>query len=104
MRFMIDFEEYRHVVPEEYTPAFARKRLKRRFQHGWTYLPGASLRAWREIFPQATVTGLDVDSEAMVQDGPSLQSHTCNTMNSTQVREVLEGQLFDLVVDDGLHT
>lgn len=70
---------------------------------GIVYGPGASLRAWLEVFPFANVTGLDVDLEALVR-GPRLRSHLCNTLNTTQVRGVLHGAAFDLIVDDGLHT
>ena len=35
---------------------------------GVTGIPGASLRAWREIFPAATVVGADVDKRILFQD------------------------------------
>merc|ERR1711972_164104 len=69
------------------------------------YRPGASLWAWKDVFPTAQVMGLDVDRAALVQ-GQRVSSQVCNTMNVSQVEEVLEGRdlSFQLIVDDGLHT
>jgi len=67
------------------------------------YETGASLRAWRELFPRAQVVGLDIDRSALF-GGPRLKTHQCNTLNATCVHNVLFGRKFDLIVDDGLHT
>lgn len=68
-----------------------------------TYRPGASLRGWREVFPQAHITGLDVDRAAML-GGPRIRTHVVNTLNASRIREVLQGRTFDLMIEDGLHT
>eukprot|EP00928_Gymnodinium_smaydae_P030924 TRINITY_DN22859_c0_g3_i1.p1 TRINITY_DN22859_c0_g3~~TRINITY_DN22859_c0_g3_i1.p1 ORF type:complete len:456 (+),score=30.21 TRINITY_DN22859_c0_g3_i1:91-1458(+) len=70
---------------------------------GRTYRHGASLRGWRDVFPFANVSGLDVDRAAML-NSPRIVTHVCNTLNVTQVREVLGETMYDLIVDDGLHT
>merc|ERR1740121_1997633 len=70
-----------------------------------SYRPGASLRAWRDVFPFAQIVGLDVDRGALVA-GPRLQTNVCNTLNTSAVQHVLAQRLgsFDLIIDDGLHT
>eukprot|EP00747_Dinoflagellata_sp_TGD_P180947 gnl/TRDRNA2_/TRDRNA2_34252_c0_seq1.p1 gnl/TRDRNA2_/TRDRNA2_34252_c0~~gnl/TRDRNA2_/TRDRNA2_34252_c0_seq1.p1 ORF type:complete len:413 (+),score=13.90 gnl/TRDRNA2_/TRDRNA2_34252_c0_seq1:59-1297(+) len=66
---------------------------------------GSSLRAWRDIFPLANVTGLDINSTYVAAaQGSRLHTHVCDTQNSTLVQRTLGSASFDLIVDDGLHT
>jgi SAM-dependent methyltransferase len=68
--------------------------------------PGASLRAWRELFPLATVIGADVDDRVLFRDDRIETYYVDQTRPETL--EALFHQFgappFDLVVDDGLHT
>lgn len=72
-------------------------------------IPGASLRVWREYFPNATIYGADIDSRILFEeeriktfyvdqtDGESIKK----LWNEIQIGGPIE---FDLIVDDGLHT
>jgi hypothetical protein len=69
--------------------------------------PGASLRGWRELFPQALVYGADIDREILF-DEDRIQTFHCDQTDSAAIRElwsqpVLQGGM-DIIIDDGLHT
>lgn len=38
------------------------------YRHVSAYRPGASLRVWRDFFPNAVIYGWDIDPSAMVYD------------------------------------
>lgn len=61
---------------------------------------GASLRAWREYFPRATVHGIDIDPRCAVHEGVFIGSQDDHAF----LREVAaRAGPFDVVVDDGSH-
>jgi len=66
---------------------------------------GASLRVWRDYFPQASIVGVDIDSECLFQE-ERIRTFQCDQTNRVQVSELfsLLDSHFDLIVDDGLHT
>eukprot|EP00929_Paragymnodinium_shiwhaense_P092607 TRINITY_DN52563_c0_g1_i2.p1 TRINITY_DN52563_c0_g1~~TRINITY_DN52563_c0_g1_i2.p1 ORF type:complete len:424 (-),score=53.07 TRINITY_DN52563_c0_g1_i2:377-1648(-) len=66
------------------------------------YTPGASLRAWRDIFPLANITGIDVDPQVLVK-GRRLETFACNSLDKACLRRHLNGMSFDVIVDDGDH-
>lgn len=74
---------------------------------GWfpeTYRPGASLRAWRDHFPNAVVWGLDPAPDCMIEGEERIVTKLCDSTNRLQVDMcLLPDQEFDLIVDDGDH-
>lgn len=72
---------------------------------GTAYMPGASLRGWRAVFPLANVTGLDLDAGAVLEArSRRIHTHICNSVNRTRVRELFhKDERFDMIVDDGAH-
>lgn len=68
--------------------------------------PGASLRVWRDYFPNATVYGADIDSEVLFAE-KRIQTFYIDQLNSASIlscwQNVGESD-FDLIIDDGLHT
>ena len=69
--------------------------------------PGASLRGWRELFPQALVFGADVDRDILFTED-RIQTFYCDQLDSGAIRDLwaqpaLQGGM-DIIVDDGLHT
>jgi len=68
--------------------------------------PGASLRAWAELFPLANITGCDIDSRILF----SLHRITTYQLDQTDIDSWAQfchkigDKKFDLIVDDGLHT
>lgn len=68
--------------------------------------PGASLRAWRDYFPNAQIIGADVDSSVLFTE-ERIQSYSVDQTNPGSIREMwlrAGDPALDLVVDDGLHT
>ena len=70
--------------------------------HGWKsriphYMPGASLRAWRDYFPKARIYGADVNQDCMIEEN-RIQTFICDSTS-----ESLD-MSFDIIIDDGLHT
>jgi hypothetical protein len=71
------------------------------------YRPGASLRAWSDYFPNASLYGLDVDEQAVRQlvGDPRIEAFTADSTKPAQVADVLRHKApFDIIIDDGLHT
>lgn len=71
-------------------------------------VPGASLRAWREFFPNARIYGADVDKGILFneeridcyyvdQEDPHSLKDLSLSLGSQKI-------LFDIILDDGLHT
>jgi len=67
---------------------------------------GASLRAWRDFFPNAIVIGGDVDPEILFQED-RISTFYVDQTNPESIDNFWKGvnlSNFDLIVDDGLHT
>jgi hypothetical protein len=68
------------------------------------YRPGASLRAWRDFFPNADVHGVDVAPDTRIESEPRITTHFCDSSDPDQVATVLKAIAPpDLIIDDGLH-
>jgi hypothetical protein len=71
--------------------------------------PGASLRVWRDYFPNATIIGADVDTDILFEESriftgyiDQLSEATIDDFfSSVQVKFKMK---FDIMIDDGLHT
>jgi hypothetical protein len=70
------------------------------------YRPGGSLKAWRDFFPNAHVTGFDVQPDTQLAGENRIRTFLCDSTDRAQVEAALadaELAAFDLVVDDGSH-
>jgi hypothetical protein len=67
------------------------------------YKPGASLRAFKEYFPNATVCGGDVQEDCMFEE-ERIRTLQFDSTDRAQCDAALGGLSFDIIVDDGLHT
>lgn len=68
--------------------------------------PGASLRVWRDYFPNAIIWGADVDEKCLFQE-ERIRTHYVDQLNANSIEEFWKWvgvQDFDFIVDDGLHT
>ena len=74
---------------------------------GLTGKPGASLRGWREFFPQALVYGADIDRGILFQES-RIKRFYCDQLDSQAISdlwsqpELKDG--VDILIEDGLHT
>lgn len=68
-----------------------------------SYKPGGSLRAWAEYFPHAQIRGMDIAQDCMfTQD--RIQTYLCDSTKYESACKALRGEMFDIIIDDGLHT
>lgn len=68
--------------------------------------PGASLRMWRDYFPNAAVYGGDIDMDILFED-ERIRTYHLNQIDPQSIKKYWEtvGETdFDLMIDDGLHT
>lgn len=68
--------------------------------------PGASLRVWRDYFPNARIFGADIDKKILFEEERIKTFYTDQT-NSHDIINMWSniGSIeFDLMIDDGLHT
>ena len=74
---------------------------------GVDYSPGASLRMWKEYFPDSLIIGLDIDEEILFQEG-RIETYQVDQTSETSINKFVShfGEEFriDIVIDDGLHT
>lgn len=65
-------------------------------------VPGASLRVWRDYFPNAMIVGADIDKNCLFKADRILTYHMDQT-DPESVHAAMKGRQFDLIIDDGLH-
>lgn len=69
--------------------------------------PGASLHAWRELFPDAAIFGADIDRDILFHED-RIQTFYCNQLDSVAIRDLWSQPALqvpmDIIIDDGLHT
>lgn len=68
--------------------------------------PGASLRVWRDYFPNASVYGADIDKKILFKER-GIKTFFVNQLDSQSIKKMwkkINKKNFDLIVDDGLHT
>lgn len=68
--------------------------------------PGASLRVWRDFFPNATIFGADIDNRVLFQE-ERIHTLYMDQLNVNSINEFwlqLNLKDFDIIIDDGLHT
>ena len=69
--------------------------------------PGASLRMWRDYFPNANIVGCDIDKDILFSEERIKTFHCDQTSDESVERfldnaEILEESV-DVIIDDGLH-
>ena len=71
-------------------------------------LPGASLRVWRDYFPNAEVFGVDIDDKILFEEN-RIKTFKCDQVKKESIinfilESGLQKESLDIVIDDGLHT
>jgi|TARA_B110000971_G_scaffold213214_1_gene243761 hypothetical protein len=69
--------------------------------------PGASLRLWRDFFPNAQIIGIDIDSDILFEDD-RIRTFECDQTSSDGIENFcrlasLSPSSIDVIIDDGLH-
>ncbi len=95
-------------IKHPYTPFYykllktRRNSLRKMFEMG--VLLGASLRMWRDFFPNAQVYGADKMPAAMFEN-ERISTYLCNSTIGSELKQLIEktGSDIDLFIDDGSH-
>lgn len=68
------------------------------------YLPGASLRMWRDYFPNAMIYALDIRPDILIRE-ERIESFLCDQGDEGQLRAAAArlDEKLDLILDDGSH-
>lgn len=69
-------------------------------------LRGESLRLWREYFPNALITGIDINESALFSD-ERIETYQADQTDPASIKRFLEkvnNRQFNVIIDDGLHT
>jgi SAM-dependent methyltransferase len=69
--------------------------------------PGASLRGWKEYFPNSEIYGADIDKDIIFQED-RIKTFYCDQTNKEVIYNMwslpeLSDKQFDIIIDDGLH-
>jgi hypothetical protein len=68
-------------------------------------VPGASVRAWRDYFPNANIYGADNDKRILFEE-ERIKTFYIDSLDGDVIDEALSklGVEFDIIIDDSLHT
>jgi hypothetical protein len=70
-------------------------------------VPGASLRGWRQLFPQARVYGADIDRRILFEED-RIKTFYCDQLDRSSIDELWSQPELrngvDIIIEDGLHT
>lgn len=69
--------------------------------------PGASLRVWRDYFPNAKIIGVDIDKDILFSED-RIDTYYCNQTDPKSIANFVETvkiseSSIDIIIDDGLH-
>lgn len=68
-----------------------------------SYIPGASLRAWRDYFPKGQIVGADVQADTQFTE-ERISTVLIDSTDAQQLRDSpIANQTFDIIVDDAGH-
>ena len=67
------------------------------------YRPGASLRMWRDYFPNAQITGVDIDQSVLFEED-RINTIFCDQHDLVGGTYGWDKESFDIIVDDASHT
>lgn len=67
------------------------------------YLPGASLRAFRDYFPKGAIIGIDIQPDCMITE-PMIATYLVDSTDTIACDDIFYGRSrFDFIIDDGDH-
>ena len=91
-----------HAYTPYYHELFKGFRVERMLEIG--IYEGASLRMWRDYFPEADIYGLDNQVEFLINDG-KIKSLYCDAGDPDSIQKTMAriGAGLNLIIDDGSH-
>jgi hypothetical protein len=104
--YYVLFNLYRHSIKRVFECGLGTKDLEFNSNMGENGIPGASLRAWRDYFPNAEIFGADIDPQILFQEDRIKTFHVDQTVLKSieNMWQIISVEEFDIIIDDGLHT
>lgn len=70
------------------------------------YQTGASLKMWRDFFPNAQIYGIDIVPRTMLEGEDRIETFLVDSTNEQEVGELIDkiGSDIDIIIDDGDHS
>lgn len=99
-----DKSSLKHHYLDLYDRALAHRRLEpiRLLEIG--VFKGASVRTWRDYFPNGRIVGLDIDPDALQHAGPRIEIVLGDQADPEGLRAIVQERgPFDVIIDDGSH-
>lgn len=105
---------YPHIYSKFYNDQFfpIRKEIKLIFECGIgdktekkIFKPGASLKVWRDFFPNANIYGGDINKNILFKSS-KIRTYHVNQVDKLSILKMwkkIKRNNFDIIVDDGLH-
>ena len=104
---------YPHIYSKFYNDYFynIRKKIKFVFECGIgdktslkKFSPGASLKVWKDFFPNAKIYGADINKNLLFNER-RIKTYHVDQNNKSSIKNMWKkiNQKFDIIVDDGLH-
>jgi glycosyltransferase involved in cell wall biosynthesis len=69
---------------------------------GETYRPGASLRMWRDYFPEASIYGCDIDRSVLFEE-ERIKTFWVDQNSTHELETCVPDIQYDVILDDGSH-
>jgi hypothetical protein len=66
------------------------------------YLPGDSLRSFRDYFIFGEIYGIDIQQDCVISEDRII-TYICDSQNSEMIDYLFKDDLFDFIIDDGAH-
>ena len=66
------------------------------------YRQGGSLRVWRDYFPKAQISGVDIAEDCRLTED-RITTYICDSTDKHACDKQLSTSMFDIIIDDGLH-
>jgi hypothetical protein len=69
--------------------------------------PGASLKGWKEFFPNSEIFGADIDKRILFNEN-RISTYFCDQTNPDTIKDMYNNpelnENFDIIIEDGWHT
>lgn len=99
------FEPNRHQVKLVFECGIGTNNLTFPANMGSRGIPGASLRVWRDYFPNADIIGADIDESVLFEE-KRIKTFALDQRDPKSIEDMwkrIGRSGFDLMIDDGLH-
>ena len=102
------FEDVRHLPLHIFELGLGTNNIKIPSNMGKDGKPGASLRGWKEFFPNSSIFGADIDKDILFNE-ERIKTYYCDQLNPYIINMMwnepdLQNVLFDIIIEDGLHS